>query len=347
MTQTDADSTKNEDQREIADYFSSSRYARTQVQNRQRERMIANIEIGESKSLFLGIGGLAGLVLLFGALMPLGMEVVEEAFSNGQPQFAVMCMIIQTLFYPPIVCFAFATVTPMFWYGSVFVRFAMASLSVIPGCVAFVIVLSLVEPGENDIWLDFFAVIFPYFITAATIALGVQLWSPWTMAHVRDDPELCPPTGTRSMLELTGIAAIGCAVLANVDFSDVMEGLLFFLGFSVLASVGIISVLIIALGQDPSLKKAIAVTAAFAFAIAFFVNGFFAIMEYDWYALTSEFLLIAGVSLYGMCVIGILVAVCLRWLHHVGWTCVDRRRQRKPELIDTRLTGPDPLASDN
>ncbi len=330
MTQHD-ESTRSEDQREIAEYFASSRYQRAKSTTWQRERMLANMEVGEAKSLLMGIGGLATLVLVFGAAMPLGMQLVEElAFSSGQPTYTMMTIIFQTLLYPPIVCFAFATVTPMFWYGSVLLRFAMASFAVIPGCVACVVLVSIMESGADGFWREFFAVMFAYFVTAATIALGVQLWSPWTMTHAREGSEFAPPTGTRSMLELTTIAAIGCAVLVSVDLEEVMEGVLFFSSFALLASIGIISVLIIALGETERKRIGVIVAVGFAFVGAAFVNGFFAVMEFGWYALTSEFLLIGFVSLYGVVVICTLMALCIGWLRHCGWTCINRRNQRVP-----------------
>ena len=134
------------------------------------------------------------------------------------------------------------------------------------------------------------------------------------------------------MLELTAVAAIGCAILAAIDLESVMEGVLFFTAFAFLASLAIISLLIIALGESDRKRLAVIMAAGSAFVGAALVNGFFAVMEYDWYALTTEFLLIGAVSLYGVVVIGALMALCLGWLHHCGWTCINRRKQRAPEL---------------
>ena len=222
----------------------------------------------------------------------------------------------------------------MFWYGSVFLRFAMASFAVLPGCFAFVVLVSIFESGGNDFWLEFFAVMFAYFITASAISLGVQLWSPWTMTHAREGSPVAPQTGTRSMLELTAIAAIGCAILGAIDLEPVMEGVLFFTSFALLAAIAIISLLIIALGETERKRLAVIIAAGSAFVGAALVNGFFAVMEYDWYALTTEFLLIGAVSLYGLVVIGALLALCIGWLRYCGWTCVNRRKQRVPELAE-------------
>ncbi len=267
-------------------------------------------------------------MLVFAAAMPLGMKLVDLVFSNGQPKFVLMMMILQTLLYPPVICFAFATVTPMFWYGSVVLRFGMASLVVLPGCLAFVGLISLLEQGADDFWRGFFVVMFAYFFTAATIAVGVQLWSPFTMTHAREGSPIAPPTGTRSMLELTAIAALGCVVLGTIDLQPVMEGVLFFTGFALLASIAIICSLIFALGENERNRVAFLVAAGFAFTGAMFINGFFAVMEFGWYALTSDILLIGVVSLYGMVLICALMALCLAWLRHCGWTCINRRNQR-------------------
>jgi hypothetical protein len=109
-----------------------------------------------------------------------------------------------------------------------------------------------------------------------------------------------------------------------------MEGVLFFASFALLASIGIIAVLIIALGESERKRTGVIVAVGFAFVGAVFVNGFFAVMEFGWYALTSEFLLIGAVSLYGVAVIFALMALCIGWLRHCGWTCINRRNQRAP-----------------
>ena len=154
------------------------------------------------------------------------------------------------------------------------------------------------------------------------------------MTHAREGSSFAPPTGTRSMLELTAIAAIGCAILGAIDLKSVMEGVLFFTAFAFLASIAIISLLIIALGENERKRLAVIVAAGSAFVGAALVNGFFVVMEYDWYALTTEFLLIGAVSVYGVVVISALMALCLGWLRYCGWTCINRRNQRVRELAE-------------
>ena len=86
MSQVNADSPISEDQLEVREYLASSRYQRAKSTSWQRERMVANIELGESKSLFMGIGGLATFVLVFGAAMPLGMELVRSGVHQRPAQ---------------------------------------------------------------------------------------------------------------------------------------------------------------------------------------------------------------------------------------------------------------------
>lgn len=323
----------NEDQRAVTEYFASSRYQRTKTLGKFPERFVSNVDIEESHSLIVGICGLAALVLVFGAAMPIGLELLE-AFLGVAMSFTVSAMVFQTLFLPPVVCFAFATVTPMFWCGSVFVRFALASLAVLPGSVACCALISILEPGDEDFWRIFFVVMFAYFMTTAAISLTVQLWSPWTMTHAREDLASTPATGTRSMLELTAITAIGCAVVASMEFEDVIEGVFFFSAFAVLATIAIISVLISILGAAQLTRKGIAIAVGTSFLASLFVSGFIAVAEYDWYALRDEFLLIGLVSLYGTALICGLMAVCLGWLRRCGWRCIHRHRPIKVDPLD-------------
>ena len=85
MSQVNADSPISEDQLEVREYLASSRYQQAKSTNWQRERMVANMEVGETKSLFMGIGGLATFVLVFGAAMPLGMELVNQLSPPAGP----------------------------------------------------------------------------------------------------------------------------------------------------------------------------------------------------------------------------------------------------------------------
>jgi hypothetical protein len=166
---------------------------------------------------------------------------------------------------------------------------------------------------------------FTSLLATAAIAVAIQLWSPWTMSHRRVDNRALPRMGTRSMIELTAIAAAGCAVFVTVDVGDYFEGILLFGAIGLISAIAIAAALIVYFraGSYPRATLIIGLTSAFA--AAFLLNAFFAAEEYGWDVLTIEILLISGVSLYGAAVNIAVMWLCLRWLRFCGWRCIHRR----------------------
>ncbi len=322
------------DQQEIAKYFASERYKQRQVIARDhtgsRQLVILAFPPAFSPgppSFFGGLAGLSALTVMFGFLFPILMEAISSVMNRGTPVYWKMMVILQSLFFPPIITFSFTAVVPMFWYGSLLIRFALASLVVLPGCFAFLIGFQLVE--NENIWYDFAVVMFSCFLAIAAVAVTVQLWTPWTLSHRRLTDQPLPPTGLRSMIELTGLAAIGFAAFVTSDTSEYLVGILFFAALGALAAGAILFVLIALLRESHHNKYAAVISFAFAFATAFVVNGFFAAMEYGWEVLTYEILLVGVVSLYGAIVISGLMWLSLWWLRQCGWSCVNRNTASK------------------
>lgn len=333
----------NEDRAAVAEYLMSDRYRQYKtwsVESSSREMMpfIKSRWCPPGASSFVaGPLGLAFITLVFAILLPIGIEAMQE-FTPRRPVYTTMMMIVQTLALPPLIAFAFATVTPMFWYGSVVVRFAMALASTLPACIGFGVVLTLFEAGNpDDFWIGFCLVMFTSLLTTAATAVTIQMWSRWTMTHYRVDDESLPRAGTRSMIELTAIAAVGCSVFVSIDLGEYIEGILFFGGLGFISAITITSALIAYFRAGKNRRTAMVIGFLFAFAAAYLLNGFFAATEYGWDVLSMEALLIGSVSLYGAALNIAVMWLCLRWLKACGWRCINRKTEPTARL---QTTGP-------
>ena len=156
----------------------------------------------EQQSLIAGIAGLAAITLVLGITMPMEIHLLNK-FNIGRPTYIWMMMLVQSMLLPPMVGFSFAAVTPMFWYGSIILRFAMATAAVLPGCLGFAFTLVRVENGAPYGFAHAFSlVMFTCLMTIATVALTTQLWSRWTLSHARSDVTTLPPTGLHHLTAL-------------------------------------------------------------------------------------------------------------------------------------------------
>ncbi|QDV83307.1 hypothetical protein [Stieleria magnilauensis] len=288
-------------------------------------------------SLIAGIVGLSAITFLLGITFPLEIHLLNK-FDISKPIYIWMMMIIQSMLLPPVVGFSFAATTPMFWYGSVFLRFAMAIAAVLPGCIGFAIAMVIVEEtAPGGFFHAFSLVMFTCLMAIASVALTTQLWSRWTLSHARSDMTALPPTGIRTMIELTGVAAIGCAVFMSNGSLEYLEGIYLFGGMGFMAAIAIICTQIAFLREGPRSRTATLpyFGLAAAFAAAFILNGFFGVVEYGWDVLASELILISAASLYGALVIYGVMWICLSWLRFCGWQCTDRRHMRQSRVQTT------------
>lgn len=325
----------NQDRAAVAEYLASDRYQQHQTGSVDADSS-RKMPYGNSgwcspgaPSLVAGPMGLAFITLVFAVLLPIGIEAMQE-FMSSRPEYTVMMLVVQTLALPPLITFAFTAVTPMFWYGSVTVRFAMALASTLPACIGFGLMVTALEGRTPaDFWIGFSLVMFTSLMATAATAVTIQMWSRWTMTHDRADDEPLPRSGTRSMIELTAIAAVGCSVFVSLDLGEYIEGILFFGGLGFISAITITCALIAYFRAGQKRRTALVIGFLFAFAAAYLLNGFFAAMEYGWDVLSIEALLIGSVSLYGATLNIAVMWLCLRWLKACGWRCINRKMEAR------------------
>ncbi len=329
-----------EDQRAINEYFESlasgdadqwqgSRQVVPHWDQRdERSSLWENRDLTPAVSFVLGLVGLNVILIVFATLAPLIMEMMESFVSRPDGFFAMMAF-VQVVMLPPIISFSFATVTPMFWYGSVLLRFMVGMLMVLPGCVIFFLLMHLVDNPPDDFWFDFGGVMFTQFLVAGTVALLVQMWSPWTLTHARSDQEPLPPLGLLAMMELTGVAAIGCAVFMFEGFGDIIMGILFFAAMGAISSLAVIAILIAFLREQGRNRWSAAIAFLACFAMAWLMCGFFAVMEFSWDSLAPNSLFVSATALIGSTVIAAVMWLCVSWLRFCGWRCVNRGRREE------------------
>ncbi|TWU31550.1 hypothetical protein [Novipirellula artificiosorum] len=293
--------------------------------------VLQSLELAEHRSLssasfMLGLVGLAAGLCGVCFVTSIVMKIVEVYFDQ-QPTFTMISLIYQTIAIPPLMLFAIMVVTPMFWYGSVLVRFGIAVCMILPGSVLFVVLLNLVVDGniDGDFVEGYSAGLFSQLLGSGFVAVVVQFWTPWTLSHLRESVEPMPPMGIRSIIELTVIAAFSFAVFGAADVPGVMVGILFFGATGTLMSLVCIGVMVATLRHEKTNYRLAFASILPAMIATFVFNGFFAVEMFGWGGLIGYWWLVLPVSLYGSMLIGGTMLLALSWLRGCGWCCVNRK----------------------
>jgi len=281
-----------------------------------------------SRTSFLsGLTGIAFALFVVAGSLPIMLEVVESSF-RGALTFNVQMVVVQSLVLPLFILICLAATTAMFWYGSLFKRFGMAFLMVLPGFLVFLFSFSLTN-GLRDEVSVFASVLFAQLLAGAVVAILIQFWTPWTLSHLRDATSPFPVTGIRSMIELTAIAAIGFTLFKLIDVLRLYEGLIFFAIVGVLGTSACTRAMIVFLCEGKHNRKAIPLAMLATFVLAFAFNGFFAAANFGWgwESIGYNFLPIGLLALYGAAILFGTVWMMLAWLYGCGWRCVDQRKK--------------------
>lgn len=317
------DDSLSEDQRAIAAYHASGDYQRARSRRarsitRPRRRRWPDRELSPSTSFAMGLFGLSCLLLFFAIGAAALTDVLHQSLEAADFYLA-FAMLELTFVMPAIVVFSFVVVVPMFWYGSVLLRFTLAALCVVPGAMCFAVRIDQEELVAATV----------SFLIVAALAVLIQMWSHWTLSHSREIDERLAPTGTRSIMELTVVTAFGCFALITLDPGNHVNEVLAAMSIAASIAVAVIAVLIAFLRPGRRNLFAASLVLVFALAGAFVLSGTRAFTAFGWAKLSSTLPLIVVASLYGLFVIAATMWLCVGWLRICGWICLNRDEERQ------------------
>jgi hypothetical protein len=320
-TATCQPSSQDIDQIEVESYFASEEFQRVPPSSRipRKERRVwPNRDISPATSFSMALVGFSLVYLLVGLFTG---PAIDGLYASMDPanEMIAYCVVGQMFFIPMLVGLAMATVTPLFWYGSVLARFALASAVVLPGAIAFVMGCDADGAAES---------LFAMFLSIALVTVLVQLWTQWTISHSRAMDTPIQPTGTRSIMELTGIASVCCAVFAALDLTDI--GLTVVLGIlvSAIAAVAIVGMMIAQLRPRGGNLFAALISGLFAFTGSAVLCGSVAIFGVGFRSIGTRLPELIGVTVMGTAIFLVLMLMGIWWLRTCGWVCLNREQEK-------------------
>jgi hypothetical protein len=327
------DSPLSEDQRAIAEYFASETYAKAKSRRkpirpaRNRLPKWPDRVLSPAVSFFMALTGLAILLVVAGMVAPVLIGSLRSVLDAGSA-YVAFSIVDQTLVYPVIVVFTFAVMTPMFWYGSVLARFGLATILVVPGQITLLSCFHWLQPHDGFA-KAFTIAVYTMFLIIAAVAVLAQLWSRWTLSHSQPMDAPLAPAGTHNILELTGIAAVNCAIFMSLDTSEMVELLLLFIAIAFLFSLAALSFLIAFLRPHRRNFFAASIAVLFCFAGSFVYAGMHAFDGFGWQGLPRMLPSIVGVSVYGTIVFLAALWLGIWWLRCCGWVCLSKLDEKK------------------
>ncbi|QDT05248.1 hypothetical protein K227x_36480 [Rubripirellula lacrimiformis] len=320
------DDSSNLDSQVTDDQIAVRRYMDT----RAYRRAAASVEnpLTSNQSLY---GGLAAISVLMTGLTVAMVVIIQltEDLMVSIPAYLIAMTYIQTLALPPLVVFSFAVGAALFWYPSVLLRMLFGLVMVLPAFGGFCSAIWLAEMRyDPSMMLEPAICLFTQFMTSATVAILVQFFTPWTLAHYRGrtaDP--IPPTGLRAFFELTAFFAIGFVILVAVGTADLLAGMMVFGGIGIITTGAVTSLLVGTLQSGNQSKRGWVLAAVLAFGSAAVINAVYAASLFSWDAALQNVALVALASLYGALVIMGTFAICVTILRRFQWQCINRRNQ--------------------
>ncbi|MFK7738079.1 MAG: hypothetical protein AB8B50_18780 [Pirellulaceae bacterium] len=304
---------------------------------------------------FVALGGLIGLTVVCALLFPVLMWLVEEFDIRPRP-FYIFSLMLQSATLPPLTCGAFLVGTIMFWYGSILVRFIAATLAVLPAIFACTLTVSVLVSNVplDDFLRDILIGMLPALITSAAVGVVLQLASRWTLTHV-SPPGNLPPSGIRSLVELTLVTAVCLAVIGAISRVDE-----YYVVMTVFAIIALLTTLAVVASQIAFLQenrtrlnlvRGIVYGLFACFSVCLFANYFFIVFEFGSGEFSVDLLLGSAyfaipLALYGCLLVGTLVALQVWWLWYCGWRCVDQTKYRSldAEGLPGKPVAEDPFA---
>lgn len=327
-TETNPEKNLSADQIEVLKYFRSDMFA--SIAERHPKAFLPRKHYSRNESLAFGWLSLFALTCMAGIIFPLAMYVVIEVANINRPTFIWMSVLSQSIGLPGMIAFTFTTTSVLFWHGPLLIRFALGLGLVTPPVLLMSMLFMAMEPGSaSDFLFAACTVFFCQFLSSAVVAVAYQFFSPWylTEATHADAPE-SPRMGLRSMLELTGLAALGFVIIPSLADSDLGIGMAFFAVWGFISTIATIGIMIGLLADPPNRAKGWGIALAFSFGASAMICGFFAVAEFGWGVLSIEMLYVGFASLYGTLLSAGVFALLVKVLQRNGWRCVNRRTFR-------------------
>ena len=284
----------------------------------------------QQNSIFAGLLGISAVGIILAVAFPVIMEMIEDSglFQSGPPPFWIMMPLIMSMMLPALAVGSINIAACMFWHVSIVGRFVAALFVFVPGVMAFLVAMSVVEGSSppSSFYGDCASVFTAMFAASAIIGVVLQLCTPWTLTHYRTAEAEIPRIGTRTLFELTTAIAISFAFARMVAFDVTFPVMALFCGMSAFGSVVGIYCIITFMRNETAPRRHYMISLLVASSVSLCLVTFWAYMEYgSMIAVINDWYIAIPVTLFGGLIICLSMAVCLRWLYLCGWRCVEKR----------------------
>lgn len=276
-------------------------------------------------SMKVAIAGLVAMSLMSSAACFLGLTLLAHQDGTGF-HFLVSRLLLVACMSAPLIWVGIIIATCLLRSGPVFPRFLMASIGGCIGWGSFLVALAMASP--SDFAERVHAVAPPaavYSISFALSVLGLQMWVRWSLQEFRPDPPTRWRLGTRDLLGVTFVFAVGCALFLSSKARETILTQFFLIGFGVVTG-GLTAWVLLAFVSRA--RRGIPVMFAFAFFVIAPMLGF-AIYLISGVS-PAEVTQYLGVLYCFAAIVSILMVgsgwMAAAWLRACGWRCVEGHR---------------------
>ena len=279
------------------------------------------------RSAVAGLLGLGAFLMLLAVLIPLEFNLLDKVFS-GRPRFWVQMLTMQMIMFPLITAAAFVIAVPMFWHISVFIRFLVAVALFVPAMFGMQVSAGLIFGFNSGDWIEMVFICSAAFSASAVIGVMMQMASPWSLTHHRENDEPLPRLGTRTLFELTAVIAILMALLSSLKVSGdlpIVAGIFAAVGAGatlsgILACIGFLKESHVESKWRIPIPVIISVAAALLASFCLVFAAAWA--EFGWTSVIDQFLVTIPTTISGALVILGTMLICIWWLRKCGWRVV-------------------------
>lgn len=171
--------------------------------------------------------------LFWGAAWLPTVEWVEDNF-NDDPTLLELVLVIQVVFYTPVIAFGLAVAIAMLLNRAVLVRFLIAIACAAPGLMATYYIMAANDAADDA---GFWVVISIFPAAACVAGVVLQLWSGWTICHGSEISRVSNPLGIRALMELTLLMSVLMVLATRLEVEGLWIGIAAFAFFGVIIAV--------------------------------------------------------------------------------------------------------------